>query len=521
MTDPREPEALPGGTAGPGPDPDARVAAAFDSYFAKQLAPVSFKAMDPADLVPVGELSRATRAHRRPARRGRLLLAAAAALLLVAGIGVAGWWNRVHTITGVPAPTSSPSGSATTSTAWDPVAGEWSVTAPSPLGPRYDALAFHADGRYYVLGGYTGLTYEILNNDQDLHGEPALDGAGYDPATNTWTTLPSLAGLFPWVTASSAATVVDGRLYVVTPLGAPGHVYSGSPPATGERAAAVLDLRAGGGWRELPAPPATSARADQLLLGTSDGLFLFADNPADGSAADDYVYEFSTGAWEPLPRPPQQSLESRRVAPLDATHVLLSTGSAPDADGREIPGGYAVLDLTTRVWRPADLPSFDNPPSAVVDGVAAFETWGAREDSPPAVAACSFAGVGGATKDACVTLELTWEQAHATGGLAARLDDTGGQIVQRPLSTGTAVSVHHKLFDPRTDVLWQVPALPGVHYPENSTDGDLNGVVMAAGGGSLFSCFGYTAQPEQQTLVNHDECYLLPVPDPLPGDRLR
>ena len=34
----------------------------------------------------------------------------------VAGIGVAGWWNRVHTITGVPAPTSSPSGSATTST---------------------------------------------------------------------------------------------------------------------------------------------------------------------------------------------------------------------------------------------------------------------------------------------------------------------------------------------------------------------------------------------------------------------
>lgn len=457
-------------------------------------------------------------ARRRPSRPTWLILTIVAALL-VAALGMTRPWQGQPTTTGTPAST----GSATMPSAWNPRSGEWTPTAPSPLGSRYDALSFYADARYYVLGGYQGLTHQVLNNDQGIHGDPVLDGASYDPATNAWTPLPSLDGLLPWLTASSAAAVVDDRLYVVSPLGPPGHVYSGSPPATGTRAAAVLDLQAGGGWTALPAPPATSVRTDQIMMATERGLFLFADNGPDDSSGqdDDCVYEFATGSWRSLPRPPQRSLGSRRAAVLDRTHLLLDTGPSYAKSGTEIPGGSAVFELTARTWRVAALPSFDNLPTGTVDGIAVVETWGPKEDSPPSVSTCSIAGVGGAAADRCATLMLTQGEARVTGGLAARLDDTGGHIVQRQLGTGTAISVHHKLFDPRTKMLWRVPALPGVHYPAGSTDGGLNGATMAAGGGSVLSCFGYTARAEERTLTNHQECYLLPVPDPLPGVRLR
>ncbi len=458
---------------------------------------------------------------RRRRTRRTWLNPAVAAALVVAAIGVTRPWQGQPAATGAPA--SSPAGTATTPSAWHPSAGEWTPTASSPLGSRYDALSFYAGGRYYVLGGYQGLTYQVLNNDQGLHGDPVLDGANYDPATNIWTPLPSLDGILPWLTASSAAVVVGDRLYVVSPLGAPGHVDSGSPPATGKRAAAVLDLKAGGGWTALPAPPATSVRTDQVAMATDRGLFLFADNGPEGSSGkyDDCVYEFATDTWRSLPRPPQRSLDSRRATVLDGTHLLLATSPSAAKNGTRIPGGSAVFDLTTRTWRVAALPSFDNLPTGTVDGIAVVETWGPKEDSPPSVSTCSIAGVAGAAADRCTTLMLTQSEARVTGGLAARLDDTGGHIVQRQLGTGTAMSVHHKLFDPRTTMLWRVPALPGVQYSASSTDGGLNGAVMAAGGGSVLSCFGYTARAEERTLVNHQECYLLPVPDPLPGVPLR
>ena len=500
---------------------DDRIAAAFDAYFGRRFAEASF---EPIDLTTIAGAAQPRPARRRPPHRGWLAVGIAASLLLVLAIGVARFWDR-EPITAVPAPSPSEGASTGSPPPWNPAIGDWTLAAPSPLGHRYDTLSFFADGRYYVLGGYGGLTYDVLNNDWDLHGDPLFDGASYDPVTNTWAALPSLEGVFPWVTGSSAAAVVDGRLYVVSPLGPPRHVFSGSPPATGERVAAVLDLRADGDWTLLPAPPATPVRADQVLLGTDEGLFLFSDRGDDSwddppKPADDYVYDFSTKAWAVLPRSPQQSLQNRQLALLDDTHILLETTSSATADGTETPGGFAVFDLATRRWRAVDLPYFDSLPTPLVAGIAAVSTWGPKEDSPPEVGTCRFAGIGGAKSDSCTSIPLTWEEARVTGGLAAR-DNMGGHIVQRPLSTGTAVAVHNKLFDPRSQVLWRVPPLPGVHYEAGSTDGGLTGMEMAAGGGGVLSCFGYTASHEKRTLITHDACYLLRVPDPLPGDPLR
>ena len=519
MTEPLEPASAPEDADGRGLGGDARVDAALSTFFADRLAGASFEAIDPIAIVAGRPATPGPARRRRVSRKGWLALAAAASLLVAIALGVGRWWEREPPILGLPEPAPSPTASVLTPSAWDPDVGEWTLTAPSPLESRYDALSFYAEGRYYILGGYAGLTWEVLNNDRGLHGEPVFDGASYDPLTNSWTSLPSVEGVFPWVTASSAAAVVDGRLYVVSPLGAPAHVYSGDPPATGERVAAVLDLRSGGEWTMLPEPPATDARADQVLMAGDDGLFLFADTGSSGAA--DYVYDFSTGAWAALPRPPQQSLEARRVAVVDDTHLLLQTSTAFGPDGAEIAGGYAILDLATRSWRSTDMRYSGTGPPGSADGIAVVETWGPNEDSPPAVATCWFDGIGGSTGDACVLKELDRDEARITGGLAAREDGLGGGIVVRPLETGTAVSVHHKLFDPRTQVLWWVPPLPGVHYDDNSTDGGLGGAVMSAGEARVLSCFGYSDDSDQRTVIAHDECYLLPVPTPLPGEALR
>lgn len=406
-----------------------------------------------------------------------------------------------------PAPTAPASPPHTGNAGWRP-------TAPSPLGTRYDALAFYAKGRYYILGGYTGMTAKIWNNDQGLHGNPVFDGASYDPATNTWTRLPSTKGVFPWVTASSAAAIADGRLYVVSPLGPPLHVDSGDP-ATGERKAAVLDLRSNAGWTELPAPPATDERANQLLMPTGDGLALFSDG--DSTASAGAFFAFATQSWTELPAPPQRSLDSPHAAVLDTTHLWLHTEPGFDADDNDLPGGGAIFDLTTRQWRLAPLPVAENLPTQIVGGLATFDTYGPAEDSPPQITTCHFAGIAGATSDACTTVALSPDEVSVTGGLAARMDDLGGSIVTRLLSTGNAVESQNKLFDPRTQVLWRVPALPGVDYPKDSTEGGPSSAVMAAGGGSVLSCFGYTYDQDAGTLTTHGQCYLLAVPDPLRG----
>ncbi|PFG17940.1 hypothetical protein ATK74_2518 [Propionicimonas paludicola] len=454
------------------------------------------------------------RVGRPSGRHSRLTLTVAA---VVATVGL------VASCTPSPAPVSHPlsasAAPAPTTPASTPRTGnpDWTPTAPSPLGTRYDALAFYAEGRYYVLGGYTGMTAEIWNNDQGLHGDPVFDGASYDPATDTWTRLPSFTDVFPWVTASSAAAIVDGRLYVVSPLGPPLHVDSGEP-TTGERKAAVLDLRPGGGWTALPAPPATHDRGDQLLMSSTDGVALFADG--DSTAGRGAFFAFATTSWTPLPRPPQRSLDNPQAALLDATHLWLRTESSYDADDNERPGGNAIFDLSARKWRAVRLLDAESVPTQIVGGLAAFDTYGPGESAPPQITSCHFAGIAGATTDRCTTVKLTADEASTIGGLTARMDDLGGSIATRPLSTGNAVESQGKLFDPRTQVLWQVPALPGVTYPKESTEGGPSSAVMAAGSGSVLSCFGYTHDADTQTLTNHDQCYLLTVPDPLPGTAL-
>jgi N-acetylneuraminic acid mutarotase len=85
--------------------------------------------------------------------------------------------------------------------AYDPATGKWTRKADMPTA-RYGVTACVLDGRIYVFGGNT------------IYGEaegivPTVEV--YDPATDTWIQ----ASDMPWGRNHHAASVVDGRMYII------------------------------------------------------------------------------------------------------------------------------------------------------------------------------------------------------------------------------------------------------------------------------------------------------------------
>lgn len=483
------------------PEPgDADATAAFDTYFREELAGTDFRTIDPATIA-TGSVT-----HRRPHSRRRWLLpAAAAVLLVVVGAAVVRPWLEPRPI---PADVA-------------PVTGEWLPTAAPPLANRYDALTFFADGRFYLLGGYTGLTMNLLNGVEDEVGQPAFDSAAYDPVTDSWTTLPSFDGIFNWVTADSAAAVIGDRLYVVTPADPPRHVDSVSP-GSGRRELAVLDLRPGGAWTRLAAPPDTPLRANQTLVARGGQLFLFgadyqtenyhySDRPTDADA----VYDTATNTWQALPASPVESLGDRQATALDPDHVLVTATE----DYPAIPGGAAILSLADRTWRTVDLPEVSFfLDRTVLDGRVVIATAGGyppdENNLRPTVFVCTFAGIAGASEDHCDQTELA---ETPPGGLRAAYDSRlwfGTPPLALPRAT--AVEAFDNLYDPVHRHFWTVPLLPGDHGPDHGM-GRI-AVQLTAGPNSLLACFGIDSGSAPTEPAGFPGCSFLRVPIPLPDD---
>ena len=99
--------------------------------------------------------------------------------------GTPHWWKLTPNITG------------------SYVNGTWSALADGPNGPLYFASAVLRDGRVFVAGGE-------YNNGA---GADLLAAEIYNPATNTWTALPTPAG---WTNIGDASCCVfpDGRVFL-------------------------------------------------------------------------------------------------------------------------------------------------------------------------------------------------------------------------------------------------------------------------------------------------------------------
>ena len=82
---------------------------------------------------------------------------------------------------------------------YDPATDFWTLAAPLPQ-PRHHAGVAVANGRIYVLGGYTGNPFAPTNTVYE-----------YDPQVNTWATKTPM----PTTRGSAIAATVNGQIYVI------------------------------------------------------------------------------------------------------------------------------------------------------------------------------------------------------------------------------------------------------------------------------------------------------------------
>jgi hypothetical protein len=174
--------------------------------------------------------------------------------------------------------------------AYNPRTDRWRHLPPSPLASRTWSIVAWTGGELLVIAGSCG---EDARNRCE-------DGAAYDPAANTWTPIPALAG---GAIAPEAASAWTGSELIVW-------------PETGSTASAYNPRS--GRWRTLPPAPITPRRlpgavwaGDRLLVwggirGALPGKLAYPD---DGAA-----YDPRANRWQRLPRAPVPG----RALPLTA-----------------------------------------------------------------------------------------------------------------------------------------------------------------------------------------------------------
>lgn len=183
--------------------------------------------------------------------------------------------------------------------AYDADADRWRQLAPPPLGRRRTWTIQAWTGRQLlVVGGTCGSGVDDL----------CRDGAAYDPAADTWTPVPGLAG---GAIAPEAASAWTGSELVV---------WSTTADKAGRsvaNTASAYDPGAGR-WRALPPAPITPRRLAALVW-AGDRLLVWGgirNLPGDRLAYPDdgAAYDPRRDRWQRLPRPPVPG----RASPLTA-----------------------------------------------------------------------------------------------------------------------------------------------------------------------------------------------------------
>ncbi len=188
--------------------------------------------------------------------------------------------------------------------------GRWITGLPTPdLNHSSGAAGQLGDGRVLLIGGMDSRPSTTAVTD------------AFDPATNTWSTLGTFAG----ITGGRPVTLLDGRLLL---LGSTALVFDGSLGQwlpTG----APADARSG---------VATVLRDGRVLLTGATGTTSATDSPRAE------IYDPATGAWS--------STTPMSVGRSGHAAVLLPDGSVMVAGGRQASASRSVerYDPTTGQW---------------------------------------------------------------------------------------------------------------------------------------------------------------------------
>jgi hypothetical protein len=219
--------------------------------------------------------------------------------------------------------------------AFNPATGAWRKIARGPLQPRYLQTAVWTGSVLIVWGGI-----EIVDANRSRLSE---DGAMYDPASDSWTPIPSdpLVGARP------------GHSAVWDPVGQEMIVWAGTRAALLTTGAAFSPSTRT--WRAIAEPAGIAGRIAHAAVLTNRTMTVFGgDGPGGKSLGDAASYDLGADTWAPLPAPPIPA-------------VSVPYGVRGLVRGREVPvffGGSAGAVLDNNAWTAIPQP----PTSALAAG---------------------------------------------------------------------------------------------------------------------------------------------------------
>ncbi|HEY5031154.1 MAG TPA: hypothetical protein VIJ54_01680 [Actinomycetes bacterium] len=243
---------------------------------------------------------------------------------------------------------STPNGDSvsTSGALYDPARRTWRMIAPGPLSGRESAQAFWTGSAVLVIGGRAPLT----GTSKTAPAED-LDGALYDPATDRWTTVPSVplvAGhpIYSLVVGVAAGHTYAFAIWDTTSISAGGVVTQTS---SGGVDLSVLDARTDR-W----AGPTTWTHSMSQPLSMAAGLLLPAGNfSADRAARGGIpiglrggILDARTGAWRLIAHGPVDD----DVAQSAWTGRALISFNSQGSEGNVALGSAAVWDPAADRW---------------------------------------------------------------------------------------------------------------------------------------------------------------------------
>jgi Kelch motif len=164
---------------------------------------------------------------------------------------------------------------------YDMPSGSWGLAAPMPVAVHHPAVAAspgRCGGDVYIYGGYTTAAVEEMDGLQR-----------YDPATDSWTTLPGSG------TPRGAATLATAgcSLYAI----------GGARGGRAVRLVQVYDIRRGA-WRKGPSMHVAREHLASVVIGRR--VLAFGGRAGSGNIAVVEELDIRTGKWQrrpPIPTP--------------------------------------------------------------------------------------------------------------------------------------------------------------------------------------------------------------------------
>lgn len=164
--------------------------------------------------------------------------------------------------------------------AFDTATGRWRTLAPSPLGDREGAVVRWLGDEMLVWGGWDRSAFRLV---------PAVDGARYDPKTDTWRRM-APAPFGPPSAGNGATTAVwTGREMIAT------------NPVAPQAPAAAAYRPATNTWETLPEPPASLAANEGLKAVWTGREVVYLVPSGFVAARAAMIFDPDRRSWRSLP----------------------------------------------------------------------------------------------------------------------------------------------------------------------------------------------------------------------------